>query len=136
MLPSKSSRLTSRRALPVAAFLAVALFALSACGPSAPREPEAPAVDSDGFYRVEVLMKNMSFDPESIAVPDGAHLILDVENVDGMPHDLVLDNGFTSNLLARGEKQTIDVGVVDGQVDGWCDVSGHREAGMILTITG
>lgn len=79
-------------------------------------------------------MKDMTFDPAQITVPDGAHLVLEVENVDGMPHDLVLEDGRTTDLLSRGGKQTVDVGVVEGQVDGWCAVSGHRAAGMILTI--
>ena len=109
---------------------------LTACGPDTPRDPAEPVLEEDGTYRVELLMKDMAFDPEHIAVPDGVHLVLDIENVDGMPHDLVLDNGLTSALLGRGEKQTLDVGPVDGDLDGWCDVSGHREAGMVLTISG
>lgn len=116
--------------------LGVFLLALTACGPQEPRDPAEPVLEDDGTYRVELLMKDMTFDPETITVPDGANLVLEVENVDGMPHDLVLENGITSDLLGRGEKQTVDVGPVDGILDGWCDVSGHREAGMVLTING
>lgn len=125
-----------RRTVPVLGAAVVCLMALTACGPQTLRDPVAPVLEDDGTYRVELLMKDMLFDPEVITVPNGAHLVLEVENVDGMPHDLVLDSGLTSNLLGRGEKQTIDVGVIDSTVDGWCDVSGHREAGMVLTING
>ncbi len=132
--PTKGLRRPRRRSAIALGAAVSCLLALSACGPSAPRDPVAPVLEDDGIYRVEVLMKDMTFDPETITVPDGAHLVLEVENVDGMPHDLVLEDGFTSDLLARGEKQTVDVGVVDGQMDGWCAVTGHREAGMVLTI--
>lgn len=122
----------SRRLL---ALLVPVLLLVAACGPQAAEEPAAPTLEPDGVYRVEVLMRDMHFDPAEIVVPDGARLVVELRNTDGMPHDLVLETGEASALLARGERATIDVGPVTDDIDGWCSVTGHRESGMILTIS-
>lgn len=143
--PARSPRLTGRsggtrrsgwRSVSAISAALACLLALTACGPQTPRDPAAAVLEDDGTYRVEVLMKDMAFDPAQITVPDGARLVLEVENIDSMPHDLVLEDGRTTELLSRGGKQTVDVGVVDNQLDGWCAVSGHRAAGMLITING
>ena len=93
-------------------------------------------VADDGSYHVPVLARDMRFHPQEIAVPDGRSLVIELKNVDGMPHDLVTASGLQSPLLPRGETATLVVGVVDGTLDAWCAVTGHREAGMVMTITG
>lgn len=83
-----------------------------------------------------VVARDMRFHPASITVPDGRRLVIELTNVDGMLHDLVTATGAGTPLVSRNETVTLDVGVVDGTVDAWCAVTGHREAGMVLTITG
>lgn len=119
-----------------AAVVVTAALALAACGPQAPEEPAAPYVADDGSYHVPVLARDMRFHPQEIAVPDGRSLVIELKNVDGMPHDLVTASGLQTPLLPRGETATLVVGVVDGTLDAWCAVTGHREAGMVMTITG
>ena len=109
---------------------------LAGCGPQEARVPAAPVLQDDGVYRVEVLMQSMRFNPDSITVPEGARLVIDLENVDGTPHDLVLSNDLLTEQLARGQKTTIEVGAVEGTIDGWCGIGTHRQQGMIMTITG
>lgn len=125
-----------RPALRRAAVVVTAALALAACGPQAPEEPATPFVADDGSYHVPVLARDMRFHPQEITVPDGRSLVIELTNVDGMPHDLVTAAGGQTPLLSRGESATLDVGVVDGTLDAWCAVTGHREAGMVMTITG
>lgn len=120
---------------PAAAVAALALV-LAACGPQPPEEPAEPFVADDGSYHVPVLARDMRFHPQEITVPDGRRLVIELKNVDGMPHDLATETGLQTPLLPRGETATLDVGVVDGTLDAWCAVTGHREAGMVMTITG
>lgn len=127
----KSLRPTVGRAAVLAAALAVA-----ACGPQGPEEPAAPYVAEDGSYHVPVLARDMRFHPQAITVPDGRRLVVELTNVDGMPHDLATATGLQTPLVSRGGTATLDVGVVDGTLDAWCAVTGHREAGMVMTIRG
>ena len=101
-----------------------------------PEEPAAPYVAEDGSYHVPVLARDMRFHPQEITVPDGRRLVVELTNVDGMPHDLATATGLQTPLVSRGGTATLDVGVVDGTLDAWCAVTGHREAGMVMTIRG
>src|SRR5699024_9508256 len=72
---------------------------------------------------------------ESIDVPAGNELIIELTNTDASEvHDLTLENGVTSERLSPGESATLDVGVVDQDIEGWCSVAGHRQMGMVFDI--
>lgn len=102
-------------------------------GPAAEPSPSGPVLQDDGTYRVAVVMRDMAFVPDEVTVPAGSTLEIEVTNADGMPHDLVLDDGSATPLLSRGEQASLTV-VVDDDVEGWCSVVGHREAGMVLDV--
>ena len=36
--------------------------------------------------------------------------------------------------LAPGQSETLDIGVVTGDLDAWCGIAGHRQQGMVLSI--
>ncbi|MDF2846833.1 MAG: aniA, partial [Oerskovia sp.] len=84
---------------------------------------------------VEVEAADMRFVPSEIEVPAGDTLVLVVTNTDTTVHDLALDTGRTSGRIAPGATESFDVGVVGRAIDGWCTVVGHRQMGMVLTIT-
>ena len=50
-------------------------------------------------------------------------------------HDLTLETGADTGRLSAGESASLDVGVVGRDLDGWCSVVGHRQQGMVLTIS-
>lgn len=83
---------------------------------------------------VQVEARDMRFYPDSVDVPAGNTLIIELTNVDTQVHDLALDTGATSGRLAPGSTARIDAGVVGRQVDGWCTVIGHRQMGMVFTV--
>lgn len=84
---------------------------------------------------VQVSAANMRFSPSSIEVPVGTRLVIELTNADTeQPHDLVFENGTGGARLAPGESATIDVGVITGDLAGWCSIIGHRQMGMTLDI--
>lgn len=112
------------------AVLLMMMLALAGC--SAP-----PAVDEDTpVQTVQVDAANMRFTPGAIEVPVGTRLVIELTNTDvSQMHDLVFDNGVAGTHLAPGDSETIDVGVITGDLDGWCSVSNHRAMGMTFTVT-
>src|SRR5690606_20812848 len=96
----------------------------------------APTGDADApVQTVQVEAANMRFTPNRIEVPAGTRLIIEVTNTDeSLVHDLVFANGIAGKRLAPGQSETIDVGVITGDLDGWCSIVGHRQMGMTMQI--
>lgn len=83
---------------------------------------------------VQVSMADMRFTPDTVVVPVGDELVIELTNDDDQVHDLVLANGVSSGRLAAGETATVEVGVVAADIDGWCSIAGHRAMGMVMTV--
>ncbi|APT89691.1 hypothetical protein CFRA_11160 [Corynebacterium frankenforstense DSM 45800] len=94
----------------------------------------AAAGDAADAVRVEVSAGDMVFSPEVVEVPAGAHVILELVNEDSTAHDLAMANGARSGRLTPGESTEVDLGVVEGTLEGWCTIAGHRTRGMTLTV--
>ncbi|MEO6794084.1 MAG: multicopper oxidase domain-containing protein [Mycobacterium sp.] len=118
---------------------AVALTSLGAValaltlGMGAPA-PSGSAEVAGAVRTVDVTLDNMRFSPDVIDVPAGSRLVLRVTNIDALPHDLRVDTGEHTPRLSRGQTAVLDLGVVQQDRDVWCDVPGHRAAGMTMTI--
>ena len=84
--------------------------------------------------RVSVGVEGMAFTPNHIEVPVGDRLIVDFTNSGDQRHDLVFETGVSSGSLAAGETKELDLGVIGGDVEGWCSLPGHREMGMTLHV--
>ncbi|QAY60661.1 copper oxidase [Microbacterium protaetiae] len=84
---------------------------------------------------VQVEATSYKYTPNVIEVPAGTRLKIELTNVDtSMVHDLVFSNGVAGHRLSPGESETIDVGVISGDLDGWCSIIGHKQAGMTMTV--
>lgn len=117
--------------------LAVAVgTALTPSGTTVPAGPSAAGVTPTGkTTRVEVHAANMRFSPDTVSVPAGNRLVIDLRNTDsGQVHDLVLDSGARSRMLSPGQSAMVDVGVVGRDIEGWCSLPGHRAMGMVFHV--
>jgi nitrite reductase (NO-forming) len=84
---------------------------------------------------VNVVSSNMRFVPASVDVPAGNRLVLVVTNTDPDVHDLALETGQITARITRGRTVRLDVGVVGRNLKGWCTIVGHRQAGMVFTVS-
>lgn len=123
----------SGAAAALAAFaLAIALAIGS--GGSGPAHPVAVAPPTGRTVHVAVTAQSMRFEPSSATVDAGDRLVVDVANADPVnAHDLTLA-GKTTPRLAPGQRASLDVGVVEGPLDGWCTIPGHRQLGMTFAV--
>ncbi|MGC0271384.1 multicopper oxidase domain-containing protein [Pseudactinotalea sp. Z1739] len=84
---------------------------------------------------VQVVADDMRFSPDHIEVPVGNRLVIELINEDTSDvHDLILGSEQTPRL-ATGESATLEAGVISGSLEGWCTIVGHRQMGMVLTVS-
>jgi nitrite reductase (NO-forming) len=81
-----------------------------------------------------VGLDEFAITPDVITVAPGTDLVLTVRNTGRTSHDLKLDGQHGTRMLAPGQQQTVDLGVVTHDELAWCAVPGHRAAGMTLAI--
>jgi nitrite reductase (NO-forming) len=84
---------------------------------------------------VDVVADGMRFFPDQVEVEPGDRLVINLTNADQRRHDLVLDNGAHTPPIGQGATATLDAGVISGSMDGWCSLPGHRQQGMVFTVT-
>jgi plastocyanin len=128
--------MSTRRALRPFAVVVAALAVLGACGHgggggSSYKEPKGQSQTT-----LEIKGGNFFFDPESSEAPAGIDTIkMDSEN--GL-HTLVFDDGKLPGFkleASSGESDQLKANLKPGKHTIYCDVPGHREAGMEGTIT-
>ena len=83
---------------------------------------------------VDVEMIDTRFSPDTIEVPVGDTLVINLANADDMVHNLVLATGVVSGSVAPGTSLRFDAGIVGADVEGWCSIAGHKVLGMVLTV--
>ncbi|MDQ0834319.1 nitrite reductase (NO-forming) [Streptomyces achromogenes] len=83
---------------------------------------------------VSVTLFDMRIHPAWIEVTAGTALKLKVTNTDAQRHDLKVEDGPTTPMLAKGHTRTLDLGPVTKNREAWCTLPGHRAAGMTMDI--
>jgi nitrite reductase (NO-forming) len=83
---------------------------------------------------VEVELTEMAVEPAEIEIEAGTRLVLVVTNSGAMDHDLKLNGDTGTTMLAPGETEEVDLGVMTETARAWCTVPGHLEAGMEMTV--
>ena len=122
----------ARRRVVPAVVAVLLLVALAACGGGS-----ASAVQPAGTTKV--TMSEFKFEPNAIDVKSGSTLFL--VNGGSAAHDLVVADGSgavkaRSSLVQAGDSTTFAIGDLPaGGYQVYCDVPGHKAAGMTGTLT-
>lgn len=95
-------------------------------------------VSGDGaqVVRVALVDRAVGFDitPDVIEVAEGTRVVVEVVNEAGGRHDLAIDGGPRTAVLAPGETERLDLGRVTSAHSGRCTIGDHDIAGMTLAI--
>jgi uncharacterized cupredoxin-like copper-binding protein len=143
-----------KRLLSVAIVALVALMALSACGkeneaaePTVTRIPNpknAPVIGSPtapsetaqtAATEVTLKMIDIAFDPKNFTIAANTDVVIHIENDGAIMHNFTVEALDISEDLQPGEKKDVTINTGPGDLDYYCDVPGHRQAGMEGTIT-
>ena len=97
-------------------------------------QSEQVAVSSDGVVSPLLTLGEFSIEGD-LTVPAG-HVVIEVENGGAVPHNLKLVDGPKTKDLNNGERDSLDLGeLAPGTYEIFCDIAGHRDAGMEATLT-
>lgn len=132
---------------------------LAACGttvptteatPAPPTATAAPATATSaapaatattaggGGQTIEVKLGDYFIEPKAITAT-GGKVTFKITNTGSVKHDFVILSGgqqvTKSKLLGKGETATITADLAAGSYSTLCDVVGHKDAGMVGTIT-
>jgi hypothetical protein len=101
-------------------------------------ETTTARVSGDGVQvvRVALVDRTLGFDvtPDVIEVDRGTHVVVEVANEAGGPHDLAIAGGPRSAVLDPGQSERLDLGRVTSDHSGRCTIGDHDIAGMTLAI--
>ena len=116
--------------LVIRAAIALALAgALVACGGSATPSPAAQKVSVEGT--------EFAFTPNTLEAKAGGALEITLVNKGTLEHDISIDALGVKLLVPVGQTLavTTEKPVPAGTYDFYCAVAGHKEAGMVGTLT-
>jgi plastocyanin len=100
---------------------------------AAPADEEAVAGDAEG---VELKTVDIAFEPKEFTIPAGTDVVVTITNEGALEHDFHVDDlGVASDLLGNGESTSVTINGEAGTYEFYCGVPGHKEAGMVGTLT-
>lgn len=115
---------------------ALALVSLAACGgDSSSGAPDGSSSASGDPTSLTVVARDISFPEASYRVQAGA-VDITYENDGSIVHTLVIEgvNGFKLEVRGNGDVDEGSVELAPGEYVLYCDIPGHREAGMEATL--
>ncbi|CAM5568577.1 multicopper oxidase domain-containing protein [Streptomyces aurantiogriseus] len=83
---------------------------------------------------VAVTLADMRIRPARIEVAAGTAVRLKITNEDAQRHDLKVEDGPATPMLAQGDTRVLDLGQVTENREAWCTLPGHKAAGMTMDI--
>jgi len=93
---------------------------------------EAGDVATSDQFTVEA--HDISFNPTEIEVPSDTEVTILLPNLGAAPHNFSIDALDISVDIAPGETKEVKITAPEGEYEYYCDVPGHKEAGMVGTL--
>jgi nitrite reductase (NO-forming) len=118
-------------------FTAGSMPFIGSTGGSVPTEDTTPSPDAgDGHPgdAIELDLMISGFSPNDIEATEG-EVTLTLNNLDAFPHDVTIDELGVTFVVGANESITETFAATPGVYEFYCSVPGHREAGMVGTLT-
>ena len=103
-----------------------------------PQDGEAPPTDAPGpATTVAMGFYDLYFDPVEVTIPADTDVTFNFTNFGALEHAFAIDEpAIASQVIAGGgTTDTLVVNLPAGTYEYYCPVPGHREAGMVGTLT-
>lgn len=128
-----SSLAATALALSVAAFVLADRAESSAGGAASGPSSPGPAVETQAF---DVELGDVFIRPAQLSAVAGSPLVLNVQNTGAIQHDLQVEGRTGTAMLNPGGSEALNLGALEaGTYTLFCSVPGHREGGMVASLT-
>ncbi len=113
---------------------------VAACGggaasqPPAASQPAAPASQPSGT-EISVGATEFAFDPAAIELSAGVAATVTLANTGTVEHDITVDALSVKIYATPGQTVSGTVTAEAGTYEFYCSISGHKQAGMVGTLT-
>jgi uncharacterized cupredoxin-like copper-binding protein len=98
--------------------------------------PQASPSASPAGEGVTVVAVDIAFEPKEFTIPADTDVVVTIENQGALQHDFQIEElEIASDLLNGGESTEVTINAPAGTYEYFCSVTGHREAGMVGTLT-
>lgn len=124
------------RRLAVAAVAALGALALVGCGGDDDTSNAAQGAQEPAGATLSVVAKDIDFSADSYRATAGS-VPITYRNDGTLPHTLVIEgvSGFKLEVSGKGDVDRGSVDLAPGTYTVYCDIVGHRQAGMEATLT-
>jgi uncharacterized cupredoxin-like copper-binding protein len=116
--------------------------AAAPAGPATPAgAPAAPAAGSPATtgtaaaQSVEFVAYDIYFEPKEVTIPANTDVTAVIRNDGAAPHNFSIDELGIDVDVAPGETKETVINAPAGEYEYYCNVPGHKEAGMVGTLT-
>ena len=102
-----------------------------------PGSTTAPAgtPSAAGATSATVESYDIYFEPKELTIPAGTDVTVTLPNEGVTLHNFSIDALGISVDIAPGETKTVTINAPAGSYEYYCNVPGHKEAGMVGTLT-
>ncbi len=102
---------------------------------AAPGDTADAAGDSAAAQDVTVTMHDVYFDPTDFTIPANTPVKVTLPNEGAALHDFSIDELGISVTVNPGDTGEVTIDAPAGVYDFYCNIPGHKEAGMVGTLT-
>jgi uncharacterized cupredoxin-like copper-binding protein len=103
-------------------------------GAAAQATPETASEPAAAAEPVEVVSYDIYFEPDEVTIPADTDVTFVLPNDGVTPHNFSIDALGVDVDQAPGESQEIVINAPAGEYEYYCNVPGHKEAGMVGTL--
>jgi plastocyanin len=100
----------------------------------APAEEEAAAEQPAAAATAEVVSVDIAFQPAELTIPANTDVTVNLPNQGAAPHNFSIDALGISVDQAPGATESVVINAPAGEYEYYCNVPGHKEAGMVGTL--
>src|SRR5215217_3145626 len=106
-----------------------------AATPGAEGETPTTGATTAAAMTVDVVAHDIFFEPKGLTIPANTDVTVNVPNEGAAPHNFSIDALGIDVDIAPGATEQVVINAPAGEYEFYCNVPGHKEAGMVGTLT-